>query len=125
MDGKPSFDKSEIDYNWLIPYLERINKRTPIRIEECIRKLNEGIMQAFTAGPHSVIIGMMDKDGTVWLYGAAGKLEDLLKALPIFELWYYYRGGERVVIPGRSGWKRILPRYGYRVQSEQLEKDLV
>lgn len=109
----------------LIPYLEEINRRTPIKIDVCVERLADGTMQAFTAGPHSAIFGMMDKDGKVWVYGAAGVMEELLEALPRLEIWYYYRGGEKVVVPGRKGWIRVLYRFGYRWTGTELEKDLV
>lgn len=73
------------------------------------------------------MFGMLQSDGTVWLYGATGVMEELLAALPKFELWYYYRGGERIVIPGRYGWGRVLRRFGYHwnANDSRCEKDLV
>lgn len=115
----------DVNYRVVLPFLEEINRRTPIRIDECLRKLSEGLMQSFIAGPHSAIFGMMDKDGTVWIYGAAGVLEELLDTLPRLELWYYYRGGVKLLVPGRKGWIKVLYKFGYRWRGDRLEKDLV
>jgi hypothetical protein len=58
----------------------------------------------------------------IWLAG--GDLDDLLAMRAGLEAWGRTQGCEAVTINGRNGWRRVLARFGYEPDGEELRKAL-
>ena len=107
----------------LVTQMERVNKRTPIDVDDIIRKVETHLLQVFPVGEGSVIVaGMETTSGRAHIFAAAGDLGDLLTALPHVENWYGARGALRLTLTGRVGWKRKLK--GYHERDGVLFKEL-
>ena len=55
---------------------------------------------------------------------AAGKMDEIAKALPRIELWAKAQGADMAVVRGRKGWKRALAAKGYSETHTVLRKQL-
>ena len=76
-------------------------------------------------GVRSVLVTQLTEDGRVTAFGAGGSMSELLDMLPFVEGFARAQGCRVIEIKGRTGWRRVLSRFGFRFDgSDAMVKDL-
>lgn len=82
------------------------------------------------AGDHGAIVTELRRDDDHILYvntlilGGTDRTELLERLRPEAEHWAASMGCAYSLVEGRTGWRRILPRYGYALAGNALRKEL-
>lgn len=72
----------------------------------------------------AMVLQLMTPPPIVHIWLAGGDLDDLLSMRGGMEAWGRSQGCEAVTINGRQGWRRVLGRFGYEPDGDELRKAL-
>lgn len=82
--------------------------------DELAVRLDDGRAQIW-AGNASAAVTEITEDGVLRIWLAGGDIRDLLSGLPVAEALARRLGLRGVETEGRDGWRRVLARFGFRL----------
>ena len=92
--------------------------------EELIGELEANRAQLWCGDASAMVLQLLRPPPTLHIWLAGGDLRDLLNMRGGMEAWARSQGCEQVTINGRLGWQRVLGRFGYEPDGEELRKVL-
>ena len=84
--------------------------------DDVARAVDEGRMQAWTAGDSLVVTEVLNypQARALNVFLAVGNLDEVLSLLPDLEAFGREHGCEKMRMEGRKGWARVLPSHGWK-----------
>lgn len=84
--------------------------------EDVARAVNEGRMQAWTAGDSLVVTEVLQypRGSALNVFLAVGNLDEVMSLQPTLEAFGREHGCAVMRMEGRKGWARVLPDYGWK-----------
>ena len=90
--------------------------------EDVARAVNEGRMQAWTAGDSLVVTEVLEfpKAKALNVFLAVGNLDEVMALQPDLEQFGREHGCSVMRMEGRKGWTRVLPHFGWAADQKVI-----
>ena len=103
-------------------FLDKVYQREPFDRDKTKEMLITGKLQYFGFSNSAMICGLTN-DKIMYIWAAAGDMDQLLYFLPSVEKYYWkYHQAEKSTIIGRNGWARVLAKFNYHRDGDVLTR---